>query len=96
MRYEKIITLLMCFSRNTFFVWKREKRPIISLLEKYHSKEELQEFLETGKIQKQEKIKDLSLDDLTNLSKLKEQLILEEIKRTEEKLLSLKSQLNMQ
>lgn len=50
MRYEKIVTLLMCFSRNTFFVWKREKRPIVSLLEKYHTKEELEEFLETGKI----------------------------------------------
>lgn len=53
------MTLLMCFSRNTFFVWKREKRPIISLLEKYHSKEELQEFLETGKIQKQDRLKEL-------------------------------------
>jgi predicted DNA-binding protein YlxM (UPF0122 family) len=76
--------------------WRKQKRPIIALLEKYHSKDELQEFLETRKIEKQELIKDLSLDDLTNLSKLKEQLILEEIKRTEEKLLALKSQLNMQ
>jgi hypothetical protein len=49
----------MCFSRNTFFVWKREKRPIISLLEKYYSKEELQEFLETGKISKQDRLKEL-------------------------------------
>ena len=59
MRYEKIITLLMCFSRNTFFVWKREKRPIIALLEKYHSKEELEEFLETGKISKQDRLNEL-------------------------------------
>ena len=83
-------------SPKTISNWKKEKSPIINLLYKYFKKEELQEFLETGKIQKQELIKDLSLNDLTNLSKLKEQVILNEIKRTEEKLLALKSQLNMQ
>ena len=72
---------LFSASEGAYYKWKREKRPIIVLLEKYHSKEELEEFLETGKIQKQELIKDLSLDDLTNLYKLKEQLILDEIKR---------------
>ncbi len=86
MRYENIITSLMCFSRNTFFVWKREKRPIISLLEQYFTKEDLQEFIETGKIQKQELVKDLTVDDLNSLNNLKEQLILGEIKRTEKKL----------
>ncbi len=32
--------------------WKRENRPIISLLDKYFTKEDLEEFLETNKIQK--------------------------------------------
>ncbi len=57
--FEKTITELMCFSRNTFFVWKRENRPVMSLLKKYFSKEELQEFLETGKIKKQERLNEL-------------------------------------
>ena len=57
--FEKTITELMCFSRNTFFVWKRENRPVMNLLKKYFSKEELQEFLETGKIQKQERLNEL-------------------------------------
>lgn len=47
---EKPIIKLMNFSRNTYYVWKREGRPIISLLEKYFTKEELEEFLQTGKI----------------------------------------------
>ena len=33
--FEKTITELMCFSRNTFFVWKRENRPVMNLLKKY-------------------------------------------------------------
>ena len=89
--FEKTITELMCFSRNTFFVWKRENRPVMNLLKKYFSKEELQEFLETGKIQKQELVKDLTVDELNSLNNLKEQLILDEIKRTEEKLEELKA-----
>ena len=51
----------------------------------------MQEFIETDKIQKQELVKDLTVDDLNSLNNLKEQLILDEIKRTEEKLEELKS-----
>ena len=57
MNFEKLILELMCFSRNTFYVWKREERPIISLIEKYFSNEDLKEFLETGGIKKFENIK---------------------------------------
>lgn len=42
--------------------WKNEKRPIISLLYKYFTKEELEEFLETGKIEKVENINYLATD----------------------------------
>ncbi|WP_323585420.1 hypothetical protein [Aliarcobacter butzleri] len=82
---NSILSQLLGNSLKTISNWKREKRLIITLLEKYHTKDELQEFLETGKIQKQELVKDLSVKDLNSLSKLKKQLI-DEIKRTEEKL----------
>ena len=36
--------------------WKKEKRPIISFIEKYLNDENIQEFLETGKIEKFENI----------------------------------------
>ena len=41
---------LCSFSRNSYYVWKREGRPIIQLLEKYFSDEELEEFLQNGSI----------------------------------------------
>jgi len=43
---------------RTISNWKIEKRPIISLLEKYFSKEDLEEFLDTGKISKFELLKE--------------------------------------
>lgn len=51
MMVSQIVKLCM-FSRNSYYVWKREERPIISLLEKYFTKEDLQEFLEYGTIEK--------------------------------------------
>lgn len=57
MTFEQSIVNLMQFSRNTYYVWKRENRPIISLLEKYFTKENLEEFLQSGKIDKFENLK---------------------------------------
>ena len=51
------IIKLMGFSRNTYFNWKKEKRPIINLLEKYFTKEDLEEFLKTGKIKEFEDVR---------------------------------------
>ena len=45
---EKNILQLMCYSRNTYYVWKREKRPIIELIDKYFTNYEIEEFLKTG------------------------------------------------
>ncbi|MDD5407064.1 MAG: hypothetical protein PHE73_09020 [Sulfurovaceae bacterium] len=47
------------FSPQTYFNWKKEesKRPIITLLAKYFTKEDLEEFVETGKISRLEKDK---------------------------------------
>lgn len=56
MTFEQSIVNLMQFSRNTYYVWKRENRPIVFLLEKYFTKEELEEFLETGRVRKYDNI----------------------------------------
>ncbi len=43
---------LLNVSRNTYYVHKRENRPIVSLIEKYFTEDDLQEFLETGSVSK--------------------------------------------
>lgn len=55
----KLVTKLFGFSRQSWNNWKKEQaeegtRPIISLLEKYFSEYDLQEFLETQKISRLE------------------------------------------
>lgn len=45
---------LLDVSRNTYYVHKREDRKILSLLEKYFTESDLEEFLQTGKIEKLE------------------------------------------
>lgn len=89
-----VMSKLLDISENGYYRWKsKDHTKLINLIETYHSKEDLEEFLETGKIQKQEMIKDLSLNDLKNMKEFKNQLILDEISRTEEKLETLKKQL---
>ena len=61
MKEEEIYIKLFQFSRPTYYKWKRENVPVIALLEKYFSKEELQEFLQTGSIQKQENMQKLNI-----------------------------------
>ena len=52
----KTISTLIGNTERTIFAWKREKRPIIKLFEKYFTKNDLEEFLEYGKIQKFESL----------------------------------------
>jgi hypothetical protein len=59
MKKEEIFKQLFLFSAPTFYNWQREKRPIIQFLEKYFTKEDLEEFLQTGKIQKLEEIENI-------------------------------------
>jgi len=59
---EQQIVQLFKFTRNTYYVWKKQKRPIINLLDTYFSEAELEEFLKSGKIQKLELMKSY-LDD---------------------------------
>lgn len=51
----------MDISKPSYYVWKRQGRPIFKLLETYFSKEELQEFLETGKISKFEIVEEFKM-----------------------------------
>jgi hypothetical protein len=48
---HKVVSELFNFTKSTFYNWKKEQRPIISLLETYFTKPDLEEFLTTGKIQ---------------------------------------------
>lgn len=51
------ISKLFDFANSTVYKWKKEKRPILELIDKYFIDEEIEEFLETGKIDKFEKEK---------------------------------------
>ena len=51
------IVKVLGVSKNSYWNYKKQGRPIIDLLERYFGKEELQEFLDTGKISKLEKSK---------------------------------------
>lgn len=52
------IAAILGIHRNSYFNYKKQGRPIIFLLEKYFSKIELEEFLQTGQINKFEKLED--------------------------------------
>lgn len=64
MKLEEIMIKLFDFSRPTYFKRKREQLPILVFLEKYFSKEELEEYVTKGKIKKLELIKNLSTEEL--------------------------------
>lgn len=52
MTFKETMAELFSTAEGTYYKWKREKRPIIALLDIYFSKEDIEEFLETGKISK--------------------------------------------
>lgn len=53
MKSERDIYMeLFNISINTYYLWKKQGRPIINLLEKYFTKEDLEEFLKSGKIER--------------------------------------------
>jgi len=60
----KIIMKLFMFTRQSWNNWKKEKRPIILLVEKYFTNEDLQEFLDTGKIKRLEDIDFINYHEL--------------------------------
>jgi hypothetical protein len=62
MAYHKAVSELMSFSSNSYYVWKKEERPIISFLHKYLSEDDIQEFLETGSVSKFDNIEYFKFD----------------------------------
>lgn len=54
---KKVVCELLGISDKSYYRW-REERKIFALLDKYFTKEYLQEFLETGKIDKFDKLED--------------------------------------
>lgn len=50
----KIVMELFQFSRQSWNNWKKENRPIVLLIEKYFTNQDLQEFINTGSISKLE------------------------------------------
>ena len=65
--FKTLVTSLFGFTAPTFYSWKKEKRPIILLLEKYFKNEELIEFLETKEIEKLELINRYDINELRQL-----------------------------
>jgi len=55
MKEDEIYTKLFRFSRPTFFKWKKDNVPIMELISKYFTKEDLEEFIEKGFVSKFEK-----------------------------------------
>lgn len=81
------IVKILDISKNSYWNYKNQNRPIISLLEKYFTKEELEEFLSTGEIKNLELIKGLS----TKQNQLNQELI-NRIERLEKRLIELEAQ----
>ncbi|MFV0562208.1 hypothetical protein [Malaciobacter mytili] len=62
----KILERLFLFTRQTWSKWKKEKRPVVELVEKYFTDEDLEEFLETNKIYKMELLQKVEDDIYSN------------------------------
>lgn len=87
MKLDEVTSLILGCSVSGFYKWKKANRPIINLLETYFTKEELEEFISTGKISKQELTKNLSVNEIQEL--IKDGLnkkILEQIEELKKKL----------
>jgi len=58
MKKEDLYCSLFGFSKNTYYLWKRENnRPIMNMIDRYFSKEDMEEFLEKQAIGKWEFLK---------------------------------------
>jgi len=56
---KSAITKILDIADRTYYNWKSEGRPIIGLLEKYFTNEDLEEYLKTGAISRLEKLDNL-------------------------------------
>lgn len=54
MLYKEVMATLFDFNATTYYSWKKQERPIIRLIERYFTKEDIEEFLEFGTVEKLE------------------------------------------
>lgn len=59
MNFKEIIEKLFGFSAPTWYRWKKEQRLIVDLMDKYFEEKNLEEFINTGKINKFERLQEL-------------------------------------
>jgi hypothetical protein len=71
------ISKILGIARRTYFHWQKDEDKCfaINLFNKYFTKEELEEFIETGKILRCDLAKDIPLEDLKNFDNLKHRLL---------------------
>lgn len=70
MTFKETMAKLFSTSEGTYYKWKRENRPIINLLEKYFTKEDIEEFLEFNSIEKFETLKHSNYAEIEKFFKL--------------------------
>lgn len=77
----KIMEKLFQFTRQSWNNWKNEQRPVVLLLEKYFTNEEIEEFLNTSKMAKLEAIREIDVEDIQFILENKDVILkLKEIK----------------
>ncbi len=59
MQHKEVMSKLFDYNATTFYSWKKQNRPIISLVEKYFTDDELIEFISSGKVDKYDDIDSL-------------------------------------
>lgn len=70
---RNVISKLCNISEKSYYVWKNKTHTkLITLLEKYFTKADLEEFLETGTIARLDTLEGLSVEDVHLLKDLKE------------------------
>lgn len=98
MAYHKAVSKLMSFSINSYYVWKKENRPIIALLHKYFKEDDINEFLQTGSVSKFDNIEHFQYDFyksyyslISNLEQDELVIFLEFLKKNQDNLSQLSS-----
>lgn len=74
MNRKEIIESLYGFSEGTYYNWKKEQRLILQLIDKYFSEDEVVEFIKTGKIKKFDMFRNLSKEEVEDMSASKDLL----------------------
>ena len=92
---RKLVSNLLGISEKSFYRWRGERK-IFSLLEKYFTNNDLQDFLENDRIEKLELIKDKTTDDIKKLLQVENnQSIIEKIEKKKQEIRNLENKLNM-